>query len=149
MIACGSLINVALTFLVIFPRQDRESADRAHGEEIASVSLAARERERELTVMLQQTGAEHRERGQYFSTTAGLSSSFSLATLLTVSSFHFSELIRHIWLISRQVFKKPPQNPFFLLHLPFCHHGPPFIQGRVIILPADCVKERRRKCLYE
>ncbi|XP_030604408.1 serologically defined colon cancer antigen 8 homolog isoform X2 [Archocentrus centrarchus] len=43
-------------------RQDRESADRAHEEEMASVTDSARERERELTVMLQQTESEHQER---------------------------------------------------------------------------------------
>lgn len=43
-------------------RQDRESADRAHEVEMASVTDSARERERELTVMLQQTESEHRER---------------------------------------------------------------------------------------
>uniref|UniRef100_A0A3Q0RLI6 SHH signaling and ciliogenesis regulator sdccag8 n=1 Tax=Amphilophus citrinellus TaxID=61819 RepID=A0A3Q0RLI6_AMPCI len=45
-------------------RQDRESADRAHEEEMASVTDSARERERELTVMLQQTESEHQERGE-------------------------------------------------------------------------------------
>uniref|UniRef100_A0AAX7U2Y6 Serologically defined colon cancer antigen 8 n=1 Tax=Astatotilapia calliptera TaxID=8154 RepID=A0AAX7U2Y6_ASTCA len=43
-------------------RQDREGADRAHEEEMASVTLSARERERELTVMLQQAEAEHLQR---------------------------------------------------------------------------------------
>lgn len=53
-------------FLVFLLRQDREGADRAHEEEMASVTLSARERERELTVMLQQAEAEHLQRGQCF-----------------------------------------------------------------------------------
>ncbi|XP_028278399.1 serologically defined colon cancer antigen 8 homolog isoform X2 [Parambassis ranga] len=40
-------------------RQDRESAERAHEEEIASVTLSAQEQARELTVRLQQTEAQH------------------------------------------------------------------------------------------
>ncbi|XP_060896061.1 serologically defined colon cancer antigen 8 homolog isoform X2 [Labrus mixtus] len=43
-------------------RQDRESAERAHGEEMASVTLAAREKERELNVLLEKTEAEHQLR---------------------------------------------------------------------------------------
>lgn len=53
-------------FLVFLLRQGREGADRAHEEEMASVTLSARERERELTVMLQQAEAEHLQRGQCF-----------------------------------------------------------------------------------
>ncbi|XP_074531174.1 serologically defined colon cancer antigen 8 homolog [Halichoeres trimaculatus] len=40
-------------------RQDRESANRAHEEEMASVTQTAREKEREMTVLLQKTEAEH------------------------------------------------------------------------------------------
>ncbi|XP_029963178.1 serologically defined colon cancer antigen 8 homolog isoform X2 [Salarias fasciatus] len=43
-------------------RQDRESAARAHQEEMASVTLAAREKERELVSRLQQTEAQHQLR---------------------------------------------------------------------------------------
>uniref|UniRef100_A0A3B3WTX5 Serologically defined colon cancer antigen 8 n=1 Tax=Poecilia mexicana TaxID=48701 RepID=A0A3B3WTX5_9TELE len=43
-------------------RQDRESAERAHAEEMASVTLSAREREKELAVMLQKTEAQHLQR---------------------------------------------------------------------------------------
>lgn len=52
----------------LFPRQDRETAERAHEEEMASASLSARERERELTVLLEQTEAQHQQRGQCFHT---------------------------------------------------------------------------------
>ncbi|XP_035812670.2 serologically defined colon cancer antigen 8 homolog isoform X7 [Amphiprion ocellaris] len=45
-------------------RQDRENTQRAHEEEMASVTLSARERERELTVTLQQTEARHQQREQ-------------------------------------------------------------------------------------
>ncbi|XP_059215526.1 serologically defined colon cancer antigen 8 homolog [Centropristis striata] len=43
-------------------RQDRESAERAHEEEMASATLSARERERELAALLQQTEAQHQQR---------------------------------------------------------------------------------------
>ncbi|XP_074501687.1 serologically defined colon cancer antigen 8 homolog [Sebastes fasciatus] len=43
-------------------RQDRESAERAHEEEMASAALSARERERELAVLLEQTEAQHQRR---------------------------------------------------------------------------------------
>ncbi|KAM9344845.1 serologically defined colon cancer antigen 8 homolog isoform 1-T1 [Symphorus nematophorus] len=43
-------------------RQDRESAERAHEEEMASVTLSAQEKERELTVLLEQTEAQHQQR---------------------------------------------------------------------------------------
>ncbi|KAM9365689.1 serologically defined colon cancer antigen 8 homolog [Pholidichthys leucotaenia] len=43
-------------------RQDKESADRAHEEEMASVTLSARDRESELTLMLQQTETSHQQR---------------------------------------------------------------------------------------
>ncbi|XP_023250219.1 serologically defined colon cancer antigen 8 isoform X1 [Seriola lalandi dorsalis] len=43
-------------------RQDRESAERAHEEEMTSATLSARERERELTVLLEQTEAQHQQR---------------------------------------------------------------------------------------
>ncbi|XP_044071392.1 serologically defined colon cancer antigen 8 homolog isoform X2 [Siniperca chuatsi] len=43
-------------------RQDRESAQRAHEEEMASATLSARERERELAVLLEQTEAQHQQR---------------------------------------------------------------------------------------
>ncbi|XP_033468474.1 serologically defined colon cancer antigen 8 homolog [Epinephelus lanceolatus] len=43
-------------------RQDRESAERAHEEEMASATLSARERERELAVLLEQTEAQHQRR---------------------------------------------------------------------------------------
>uniref|UniRef100_A0A3P8RZ74 SHH signaling and ciliogenesis regulator sdccag8 n=1 Tax=Amphiprion percula TaxID=161767 RepID=A0A3P8RZ74_AMPPE len=43
-------------------RQERENTQRAHKEEMASVTLSARERERELTVTLQQTEARHQQR---------------------------------------------------------------------------------------
>nr|XP_046258415.1 serologically defined colon cancer antigen 8 homolog isoform X4 [Scatophagus argus] len=43
-------------------RQDRESAERAHQEEKASVTLSAQERERELSGLLEQTEAQHQRR---------------------------------------------------------------------------------------
>ncbi|XP_070696606.1 serologically defined colon cancer antigen 8 homolog [Pempheris klunzingeri] len=43
-------------------RQDRESAERAHEEEMATVTISARDRERELAVLLEQTEAEHQQR---------------------------------------------------------------------------------------
>ncbi|XP_047458486.1 serologically defined colon cancer antigen 8 homolog isoform X2 [Mugil cephalus] len=43
-------------------RQDRETAERSHEEQMASVTNLARERERELTVMLRQTDAQHLKR---------------------------------------------------------------------------------------
>ncbi|TDH01464.1 hypothetical protein EPR50_G00180420 [Perca flavescens] len=43
-------------------RQDRESLERAHEKEMASVTLSARERERELAVLLEQTEAQHQQR---------------------------------------------------------------------------------------
>ncbi|XP_072246835.1 serologically defined colon cancer antigen 8 homolog isoform X2 [Leuresthes tenuis] len=43
-------------------RQDRESAERTYAEELASVTLSAREREKELGVMLQRTEAQHLQR---------------------------------------------------------------------------------------
>ncbi|KAM7408454.1 hypothetical protein PAMA_002263 [Pampus argenteus] len=43
-------------------RQDRETAERAHEEETTSVTLASRERERELTVLLEHTEAQHQQR---------------------------------------------------------------------------------------
>ncbi|KAM4729625.1 serologically defined colon cancer antigen 8 homolog isoform 2-T2 [Anableps anableps] len=43
-------------------RQDRESAERAHAEEMASVTLSAQEREKELAVRLQKTEAQHLQR---------------------------------------------------------------------------------------
>lgn len=58
--------SFSLTSCFFLLRQDREGADRAHEEEMASVTLSARERERELTVMLQQAEAEHLQRGQCF-----------------------------------------------------------------------------------
>lgn len=48
------------------PRQDRESAERAHDEDMASVTLSARERERELAALLERTEAQHQQRGQCF-----------------------------------------------------------------------------------
>ncbi|XP_030296695.1 serologically defined colon cancer antigen 8 homolog [Sparus aurata] len=43
-------------------RQDRETAERAHEDEMASVTSSARERERELAVLLEQTEAQHLQR---------------------------------------------------------------------------------------
>lgn len=43
-------------------RQDRENAERAHEEEMTSATQASRERERELTVLLEQTEAQHQQR---------------------------------------------------------------------------------------
>ncbi|XP_054885647.1 serologically defined colon cancer antigen 8 homolog [Poeciliopsis prolifica] len=43
-------------------RQDRESAERAHAEEMASITLSAREREKELGVMLQKSEAQQLQR---------------------------------------------------------------------------------------
>ncbi|XP_034537533.1 serologically defined colon cancer antigen 8 homolog [Notolabrus celidotus] len=43
-------------------RQDRESADRAHEEEMASVTQSAREKEREMAALLQKTEAEYQLR---------------------------------------------------------------------------------------
>ncbi|XP_072246834.1 serologically defined colon cancer antigen 8 homolog isoform X1 [Leuresthes tenuis] len=43
-------------------KQDRESAERTYAEELASVTLSAREREKELGVMLQRTEAQHLQR---------------------------------------------------------------------------------------
>ncbi|XP_039640301.1 serologically defined colon cancer antigen 8 homolog isoform X3 [Perca fluviatilis] len=43
-------------------RQDRESSEQAHEEEMASMTLSARERERELAVLLEQTEAQHQQR---------------------------------------------------------------------------------------
>ncbi|TNN64346.1 Serologically defined colon cancer antigen 8 [Liparis tanakae] len=47
-------------------RQDRETSERAHEEEMASATLSARERESELALMLQHTEAEHQQRGECF-----------------------------------------------------------------------------------
>ncbi|XP_039995974.1 serologically defined colon cancer antigen 8 homolog isoform X2 [Xiphias gladius] len=43
-------------------RQDRESAERAHEEEMTSATLSAQERERELVMLLAQTEAQHQQR---------------------------------------------------------------------------------------
>lgn len=43
-------------------RQDRESAERAHEEEMTSATLSAQERERDLGALLQQTEAQHQQR---------------------------------------------------------------------------------------
>ncbi|XP_078128679.1 serologically defined colon cancer antigen 8 homolog isoform X7 [Sander vitreus] len=43
-------------------RQDRESSERAHEEEMTSATLSAGERERELAVLLEQTEAQHQQR---------------------------------------------------------------------------------------
>ncbi|XP_054455709.1 serologically defined colon cancer antigen 8 homolog isoform X2 [Anoplopoma fimbria] len=43
-------------------RQDRESSERAHEEEMASATLSARERQRELALLLEQTEAQHQQR---------------------------------------------------------------------------------------
>ncbi|XP_041645271.1 serologically defined colon cancer antigen 8 homolog isoform X2 [Cheilinus undulatus] len=43
-------------------RQERESAERAHEEEMASATQSAREKERELNVLLEKTEAEHQLR---------------------------------------------------------------------------------------
>ncbi|KAM6922418.1 serologically defined colon cancer antigen 8 homolog [Lycodopsis pacificus] len=43
-------------------RQDRESSERAHEEEMASATLSARERERELASLLEQTEDQHQQR---------------------------------------------------------------------------------------
>ncbi|KAJ4948950.1 hypothetical protein JOQ06_020471 [Pogonophryne albipinna] len=43
-------------------RQHRESAERAHEEELASTTLKARDRERELSALLEQTEVEHQQR---------------------------------------------------------------------------------------
>ncbi|XP_058507238.1 serologically defined colon cancer antigen 8 homolog isoform X1 [Solea solea] len=43
-------------------RQDRESAERAHQEEMTSAILSAQERERKLTALLEQTEAQHQQR---------------------------------------------------------------------------------------
>ncbi|CAK6967089.1 serologically defined colon cancer antigen 8 homolog [Scomber scombrus] len=43
-------------------RQERESAERAHEDEMTSATQASRERERELTVLLEQTEAQHQQR---------------------------------------------------------------------------------------
>lgn len=45
-------------------RQSGQSAERSHQEEVASLSLAAQERQRELTELLQQTEEEQQQRGQ-------------------------------------------------------------------------------------
>lgn len=43
-------------------RQDRESSERAHKEEMVSATLSARDRERELALLLQQTEAQQQQR---------------------------------------------------------------------------------------
>ncbi|XP_068575632.1 serologically defined colon cancer antigen 8 homolog [Cebidichthys violaceus] len=43
-------------------RQDRESSERAHEEEMASATLSARERERELALLLEQTEDRHQQK---------------------------------------------------------------------------------------
>ncbi|GLD63959.1 serologically defined colon cancer antigen 8 homolog [Lates japonicus] len=43
-------------------RQERESAERAHEEEMTSATLSARDRERELAVLLERTEAQHQQR---------------------------------------------------------------------------------------
>lgn len=43
-------------------RQHRESAERAHAEEVASLTLSAQEREKELAVLLQKTEAQQLQR---------------------------------------------------------------------------------------
>ncbi|KAM7385377.1 hypothetical protein PAMP_001464 [Pampus punctatissimus] len=49
--------------LAVLPHlQDRETAEQAHEKEMTSVTLASRERERELTVLLEQTEAQHQQR---------------------------------------------------------------------------------------
>ncbi|XP_026165210.1 serologically defined colon cancer antigen 8 homolog isoform X2 [Mastacembelus armatus] len=45
-------------------RQDKESAERAHEEKLASVTLLVRERERETAVLLEQTEAQHERRAE-------------------------------------------------------------------------------------
>ncbi|XP_031733373.1 serologically defined colon cancer antigen 8 homolog [Anarrhichthys ocellatus] len=47
-------------------RQDRESSERAHEEEMASTTLSAQERERELALLLEQTEDQHQQRGECF-----------------------------------------------------------------------------------
>lgn len=46
------------------PRQDRQNAERAHEEKMASATLSAQERQRELAVLLEQTEAQNQQRGQ-------------------------------------------------------------------------------------
>lgn len=48
------------------PRQKMENAERSHNEEMASVTLSAQEKQRELAVLLEQTEAGHQQRGQWF-----------------------------------------------------------------------------------
>ncbi|KAM3863090.1 serologically defined colon cancer antigen 8 homolog [Diretmus argenteus] len=43
-------------------RQEKESAERAHEEDMAAVTLLAREKESELTLLLEQTEAQHQQR---------------------------------------------------------------------------------------
>ncbi|XP_071336290.1 serologically defined colon cancer antigen 8 homolog isoform X2 [Trachinotus anak] len=43
-------------------RHDRESAERAHEERMTSAAVSARERERELAVLLERTEAQHQQR---------------------------------------------------------------------------------------
>ncbi|XP_026165209.1 serologically defined colon cancer antigen 8 homolog isoform X1 [Mastacembelus armatus] len=45
-------------------KQDKESAERAHEEKLASVTLLVRERERETAVLLEQTEAQHERRAE-------------------------------------------------------------------------------------
>lgn len=58
---CG--LSLPLT-LFLFPRQNRENAERVHEEEMASVTLSAQERQKELAVLLEQTEAQNQQRGQ-------------------------------------------------------------------------------------
>ena len=58
------MIKCSFNILVFFPRQDRESAERAHEEKVAAATLSARERERALSALLEQTEARHQQRGQ-------------------------------------------------------------------------------------
>lgn len=69
--------------IVVFllSRQSSQNAERAHEEEMASMTLAAQERQRELTVLLQQTEAQHQQRGQRFHPPCLFVSQLSLHTL--------------------------------------------------------------------
>ncbi|KAI3363365.1 hypothetical protein L3Q82_011987, partial [Scortum barcoo] len=57
---CG--MQCFFNILVFFLRQDRDNAERAHGEEMASAALSAREKERELAALLEHTEAQHQLR---------------------------------------------------------------------------------------
>lgn len=57
-------ITISFNTLALFLRQERESAERTHEEQMASTKQSAQERERDLAALLEQTEAKQQRRGQ-------------------------------------------------------------------------------------